>query len=425
MSEILGTQNRRDFVGRPTNNNRPKSKACRVPLILSDRGKPVPNVANAIAALRYTPEWRGVLHFNESKLVTCAKLAPPFAHAPRTPFNWGDEQDILTAAWLQGRGISVTKEIAAQAVQTVAREHPFHPIRDYLNSLKWDNVPRIANWLTLYLGADPSDYTRAVAEKWLIGAVTRIYRPGCKVDNCLILEGPQGALKSTALRVLAGDDFFTDDIADLGSKDSMIQTRGVWIIELAELDSMSRTEASRVKAFMSRQVDRIRLPYDRRTTDIPRECIFAGTVNHDSYLKDETGGRRFWPIKVGRIDIGSLTRDRDQLWAEARARFKSDANWWLDSSELVEAARDEQQARYEGDAWDDKIGEFLSLKSTVSITEILESCIDKPKKDWSRGDELRIARSLKSKGWIRYRETTADEKGQRPWRYRAPSQLIS
>jgi predicted P-loop ATPase len=383
---------------RPTNNQRPKAsiKDWRSRLILNDRGKPVANVANAITALRYAPEWRRVLHFNESNLVTCAKSAPPFERTPAAPLTWGDEQDILTAAWLQRRGISVNKEITAQAVQTVAREHPFHPVRDYLNSLKWDKTSRIADWLTLYLGADASDYTRAVAQKWLIGAVARIYRPGCKVDNCLILEGPQGALKSTALRVLAGNDFFTDDIADLGSKDSVIQTRGVWVIELAELDSMSRPESSRVKAFMSRQVDRIRLPYDRRVTDVPRECIFAGTVNHDAYLKDETGGRRFWPIKVGKINIESLKRDRDQLWAEAWDRMRHGANWWFDNAELLEAARDEQQARYEGDAWDDKIADFISTRDTVSITEILESCIDKLKKDWTRRDEQRIARCVKS-----------------------------
>jgi len=349
--------------------------------------------------------------------VACAKLAPPFEPAPTVPFTWGDEHDILTAASLQHLGISVNKEIAGQAVQTVAREHPFHPVRDYLDSLKWDGISRIDDWLTLYLGVDASAYTRAVSAKFLISGVARVFRPGIKVDSCLILEGPQGSLKSTALRTLAGDDFFTDDIADLGSKDSVIQMLGVWVIELAELDSMSRPESSRVKAFMSRQVDRIRLPYDRRVTEVPRECIFAGTVNHDAYLKDETGGRRFWPVKVGRINIDELRRDRDQLWAEARQRFQGRANWWLDSRDLMEASREEQQARYEGDAWDDKIAKFVSTRDTVSIPEILEFCIEKLKKDWSRSDELRIVRSLKSKGWTRYRET-ADENGHRPRGYR-------
>jgi putative DNA primase/helicase len=188
------------------------------------------------------------------------KACAAISNRSTVPFAWTDEQDVLTAAWLQLHGIPVNREIAGQAVQTIAREHPFHPIRDYLNSLVWDGIERIDNWLTLYLGVGPSDYVSAVGGKFLIGAVARVHRPGAKNDTCLILEGSQGALKSTALRTLAGDEFFSDDIADLGSKDSVLQTRGVWIIELAELDSMSKGEVSRVKAFMSRQVDRVRPP---------------------------------------------------------------------------------------------------------------------------------------------------------------------
>ena len=167
---------------------------------------------------------------------------------------------MLTADWLQRKRIWVRKEIAAQAVHAIAREHSFHPIRMFLNSLTWDGTPRIDGWLTHYLGACLSDYRRAIGAKWLIGGIARVYKPGIKNDACLILEGPQGTLKSTALRTLAGDSFFTDDIAELGSKDSAMQTRGVLIIELAELDSMTRSEVSHVKAFMSRKRDRIRPP---------------------------------------------------------------------------------------------------------------------------------------------------------------------
>jgi putative DNA primase/helicase len=311
---------------------------------------------------------------------------------------------------------SLTADNTTQAVQTVAREHSFHPIRTYLDSLQWDGIKRIDGWLTLYLGVDPSEYVRAVGAKWLIGGVARVLRPGCKVDTCPIFEGPQGALKSTALRTLAGGDFFTDDIAELGSKDSALQTRGVWIIELAELDSMTRGEVSRVKAFMSRQVDRIRPPYGRHVIEAKRECIFAGTTNSDIYLKDETGGRRFWPVRVGRIRIDELRRDRDQLWAEARERFRGKDIWWLDDKALVDAAADEQQARYEGDVWDEKITQWASNRESVSVSEVLEHCLAKPKKDWGRADEMRISRSLKSKGWIRKRGPE-DGDGNRPYRY--------
>jgi predicted P-loop ATPase len=242
-------------------------------------------------------------------------------------------------------------------------------------------------------------------------------------------------LKSTALRTLAGDEFFTDDIAELGSKDSVLQTRGVWIIELSELDAMTRGEVGRVKSFMSRQVDRIRPPYGRRLIDAPRECIFAGTVNKDTYLKDETGGRRFWPIRCGVINVSALARDRDQLWAEASERFRSGDKWWIDSKELMESAAEEVQARYEGDPWDDLIVEWLKnptqrldqsghpvaeLRSTfesVTVIDVLNHCLGKRQDAWTQIDQNRVARALTAKGWRRRQKRMGDG---REWRYFPP-----
>jgi predicted P-loop ATPase len=172
-------------------------------LLTGKRGGPLGNVANALTAIRYAPEWQHVLQFNESSLAIIAKTPPPFERASSGPFIWADEHDIQTAAWLQHQGVPVNREIAAQAIQTVAKEHSFHPIREYLDSLRWDGIPRIDDWLILYIGVDPSDYVRAVGAKFLIGGVARVYQPGSKNDSCLILEGPQGSLKSTALRSLA------------------------------------------------------------------------------------------------------------------------------------------------------------------------------------------------------------------------------
>jgi predicted P-loop ATPase len=386
-------------------------------LLRSTHNRALSVVANALTALRHAPEWQGVLHFDESSLATVAKLSPPFETHPNIPFTWADEHDVLTAAWLQHQGISANKEIAAQAVHAVAREHSFHPIREYLDSLRWDGTKRIDNWLTLYLGTEASEYARAVGAKFLIGGVARIYKPGVKNDTCLILEGPQGALKSTALRTLASNDFFSDDIAELGSKDSVMQTRGVWIIELSELDAMTRGEIARVKAFISRQVDRIRPPYGRRVIEAPRECIFVGTVNKDTYLKDETGGRRFWPIKCGVINISELGRDRDQLWAEARGRFRAKDTWWLDTEDLMRSAAEEAQARYEGDPWDEIIGEWISDRENVSVSEVLQTCLNKNKETWTQIDQNRVARSLIIKGWRRKLKRTG---GQREWQYVRP-----
>jgi predicted P-loop ATPase len=287
-------------------------------------------------------------------------------------------------------------------------------VRTYLNSLYWDGIERVDRWLTSYLGADDTEYSRAVGARWLISAVARIVRPGAKADCCLILEGPQGIRKSTALRTIAYE-YFTDELADLGSKDAAMQTRGVWIIELSELDNLSHAEVARIKAFISRTTDRFRPPYGMRLVESPRQCAFAGTVNHGTYLRDETGGRRFWPAVCGRIDIDALAHDREQLWAEAKVRFESGSVWWLDTADLVQLAAAQQEARYEGDPWEEVIGPWLECRESAAVSEILQKCISKPQAQWTQTDKLRAARCLRAQGWVRYRE----RRGNRlEWRYR-------
>lgn len=247
-----------------TASNEPRSGSTRTEdwtshLLLNDGGAPRAVLANAITALRLAPEWDGVLGFNEFSLATVALKAPPWPGG-QARCDWTDHEDRLTADWLQHQGIYVSVEVAGLAVQTVAKDGSFHPVRQKLDSLKWDGTKRIDGWLSLYLGVAPSPYTNAVGARWLISAVARLYEPGVKADCALILEGEQGLMKSTALKALA-EPWFTDEIADLGSKDAAMQTRGVWVIEIAELDSMSRAEVSKIKSFISRSTDRFRPPY--------------------------------------------------------------------------------------------------------------------------------------------------------------------
>jgi hypothetical protein len=203
------------------------------PPMNNTEGRILPVLANAIAAFRHAPEWGGVLAFNDFAFGTVALKPTPWGIVPRG--EWTDHEDRLAAEWLQKQGILVSVDVAGQAVQTAARDHPIHPVKAYLHGLKWDGVQRVDTLLSIYLGAEDTEYARAIGSRWLISAVARIFRPGAKADCCLILEGPQGIRKSTALRTLAGE-FFTDELADLGSKDAAMQTRGVWIIELSELD---------------------------------------------------------------------------------------------------------------------------------------------------------------------------------------------
>lgn len=293
-------------------------------------------------------------------------------------------------------------------------EHSFHPVQEFLDPLEWDGSSRVPTWLPDYLGVDDSSYARAVGQCWLISAVARIFEPGCKVDAILVLESTQGLGKSSAFRILGGP-WFTDEIADLGSKDAALGTMGAWLIELAELDSMSRSEVGKIKAFLSRNVDRFRPPYGRRLIEAPRQCVFAGSVNHNSYLRDETGARRFWPVECHNIDLEALRRDRDQLWAEAVALYRAGHKWWLDP-DLEKHAKREQADRFEGGAWDELIAKWVDEKEFVTVTEILEQCIAKPRGSWGQADRIAVARTLRSLEWKRVRAKRTDS-GPREWRY--------
>jgi predicted P-loop ATPase len=411
----------------------------RAELLYTDEGEPRAVLANAIHALRQAPEWQGVLWHNEFSTSTVCRRQPPWTRgaADWEDIPWSDRDDYLATDWLQRHNILVPASIAGQAVETVARDRLFHPVREYLTSITWDGWPRLDRWLMVYLGVADTPYARAIGARWLISAVARIFKPGAKVDCVLILEGPQGIKKSTALRVLA-DPWFTDRLSDLGSKDAAMETRGVWIIEIAELDTMSRAEAGAVKAFMSRAHDRFRPPYGKRLVDLPRQCVFAGSVNPEGgYLKDATGGRRFWPVLCTAIDIERLAADRDQLWAEARVRFAAGEPWWLDTLELNAAATQEQEDRYQGDAWEAPIRHYLEQEvqwnengygerkaysmrrgqplSDISVPEILEHALGIEKGRWSQVDQNRVARCLVSMGFVRYRPR---RDGERERRYR-------
>jgi predicted P-loop ATPase len=397
-----------DWLPTPAEGNKGEDWQKRV--IRNRKGDPKTLLANVIIALRHAPEWRGVLAYDEFALAVKTKNSPVFGGASGE--EWDDHKDRLTADWLQHAGIGVSVEVAGQGIQAVARDNSFHPVREYLDALKWDGTGRIDDWLCLYLGVDSSDYARAIGARYLRSAVARVMQPGCKADCCLILEGDQGIKKSTALKVL-GQPWFTDEIADLGSKDAALQTRGVWLIEIAELDSMTRAEIGKVKAFMSRAVDRFRPPYGRHLIESPRQCVFAGSVNHGAYLRDETGGRRFWPCACTRILIDELTRDRNQLWAEACASYRAGAAWWLDTQELTRQAEGEQGERYEESAWDGLILDWAAERlkggyDSVSVSEVLDLCIHKKCSEWGRSDEMRVAAALRRASWKRCKERTSE-----------------
>jgi hypothetical protein len=259
-------------------------------------GEPLSNLFNTLLALRGDPELAGRFAYDEM-------LHAPLLLQPEPPRPVTDTDVTALMERLQQAGLrTVSKEVAHLAVDPVAKERAFHPVHDYLRSLEWDGTSRLATWLEVYLGVPPSEYAKSIGTWFLTGMVARILQPGCKLDYALVLEGPQGSLKSTACAVLAGR-WFSDALPDLrtGGKDVSQHLAGKWLIEISELSAFDRSEAALLKSFITRDTERYRPSYGRKEVIERRQCCFIGTTNKTAYLRDETGGRRFWPVQVGAI----------------------------------------------------------------------------------------------------------------------------
>ena len=269
---------------------------------------------------------------------------------------------LLATEVLRRYGFAPSEELVTRAILALAAENRFDSLLDHLNSLpEWDGVNRLDTWLRDYLGADDDDYTREVGALFLKASVARAYEAGIKFDQMLVLEGDQGVGKSRALRCLATggsnisrSERFTDAslLKAPGGREVLEETRGAWICECAELDGMSKRDVAELKTFISRQHDQGRPAYARTDEKRPRRFVLAGTTNERRYLQDETGGRRFWPVKVGAIDVEGLARGRDQLLAEALHRYRRDGFLPVLSKAAGEIAKDLQDdRRVVEDAW--------------------------------------------------------------------------
>ncbi|MBX0289703.1 toprim domain-containing protein [Hymenobacter sp. HSC-4F20] len=343
----------------------PQDTSWQLQIMRGKNDRPIPNsLINLELYLENHPDINTIFAYNEFSLRVIVHKCPPWELSRNFQVHDLNANDMTRfLIWCEHQGLKPSKEAAWDMVVARANNNAFHPARAYFDSLTWDGKPRLEHVLTeIYHCEDDPRYLRFAFRKWLIGAAKRIYEPGCKFDTMLILEGPQNIGKSRSLLNLCtfnGSSYFADNVKDIQNKDTIMTMQGKLIIEFAELAAWRNAETNDLKAFVSRQVDMYRPPYERTVSEIPRQCVFAGTTNPTGgYFRDVTGNRRFWPVYSNRINHDLLNDWKEQLWAEAVHLYKTGEQVWLNDAEYA-LATEVQQSRMQEDAWLDDIQEHL------------------------------------------------------------------
>ena len=317
--------------------------------------------------------------------------------------NWEDRQTLKLIKDLQQYdGLRrIGRDVVDQGVNHYAFSRERNELTEWLDSLLWDGHSRLNTWLRDYCGAEDTAFVREAGRCWLLAAVYRAYEAGYKFDHMLVLEGEQGIGKSTVFEILAGNWF--DELGKFDGKDSAEKLAGVWIVEIAELAGLKKSDVETVKSFLTVRSDRYRPPYGRRVEEFPRTCVFGGTTNSDTYLNDSTGNRRFWPIRCDRIHIPALRQDRDQLIAEAVQCYRQGESLLL-SNKAQDEAKKAQEDRYACDPWEGQVSDYVNLQKSVTMEEIMIHALKiEHHKEWNRGDTIRIGNIMKKLGWERRR----------------------
>lgn len=393
-------------------------------VIRDGNGKVLAGLQNATLFFQSAKEWQGVVGLNEFTGGLELRKQPPAPVTQRVGDELEDVFDTDATRWLEIRSKMLWRRGDIHCViDSMADKARFHPVREYFTSLypsglscptcppgtcPWDGVERLSTWLFAYCGVDPGSdtkpntYAANIGRRFLISMAARILKPGCKADHMLVLEGKTGRGKSSVARALCPDErWFTDQIGDMGSKDASMNVRGIWVVELAELDALSKADEKTAKRFISQQFERFRLPYGRRVAKFDRQCVFIGTTERSDWMRSETG-RRFWPVATRHIDYEAVARDRDLLWAEALHCFRAGERWHLAGAEEIEEATTEQRKRYAEDIWRDEVIK-ISEKHTMIEDWIPTSVIVKEMGiPFSQQDDRtrhRIGSILRTEGW--------------------------
>jgi putative DNA primase/helicase len=351
----------------------------------------VPNLSNVWDILQNDDRWQGVLAYDEFAQRVVKLKKPPFWNGQGEVGEWNAQDDAHTAVWLAKiYRFSPSAGLVAEAVELHARSNTVNPPKDWITSLKWDGQERLPTWMQKYMGVPITKYTKRVATWFFMGMVKRVLEPGCKFDYCLVLEGPQGRKKSSALAVIGGE-WYGDTDLDLHNKDSMSALRGKILYEFSELGSVAKAEATKQKSFLSRQVDEYRPVYGRREIRVPRQLVFSGSTNEWEWNKDPTGGRRFWPVEVMQeIDIDGLKAVRDQLFAEALERVNDGLRYWPTLEEQTEYFDKEQLKRTIHESYIDAIEPFLNIQVTPFTLYHVAN-------EWLKIDPSKISRDIQTR----------------------------
>lgn len=384
------------------------------------------------------PEAQGLIAFNEFTNDVIKTRDTPWGTAAGV---WDEVDELEMGNWLTREHWlpSMPRGTLEEAVAMVAKRHRYHPVRDEFNCLQgtWDGTKRLGTWVRRscleedeWDGADPLQQYLARVGTWLMMAVcARVLTPGCKFDYMVIFEGAQGVGKSTLARLLGGE-FFADTGLVLGDKDSYQNLQGILVYEWGELDSLNKSEVTKVKQFISSMKDRFRASFDRRAKDYPRQCVFIGTTNEDHYLVDPTGNRRMWPVRVTRqIDTEWFRENRAQLFAEALHYLAAGERFHPTPREQRDLFEPQQQQRQIENAIQAAVMRYLydenqrvsvhsengTLVNQITAQELLSKLgisVDKQTHVILR----QVTAALRQAGWVRFRST----RGDRPWMFRRP-----
>lgn len=379
-------------------------------LLLTDKGTIIPSEANMVTLLQYDPVLTGLVSYDSFKCQVMITRPPPWPTATLFfPTQLVDKDRTQLLMHFQRRGIAFQRRTIDEGLRSVADWRSHDPLKELIDNLpQWDGQERIGSWLVDYCGAAEKPFVRAAGRAFLIGAIARALKPGCKVDTTLVLEGPQGTFKSTLVRTLAmRDHFFSDAFPNLASERyPEMMLRGHWIIEVPELSGINKAEINRIKEFLSRSEDRSRDPYGTAIEERPRRCVFVATTNQSAYLRDPTGARRFWPIRTRTIDIKAFQRDVQQLWAEALVAYHAGEDWHL-SRDMERLQRIEADQRQVNDPILSMISGYIAEHKCTGLSpsELLWDLVsDKQKTVMARqhrSDLTRITDALLSLGWVK------------------------